>query len=98
MQIDRVYGLHCYADNGEMYSPFFQTRREAIEYLDVFQDEILEENDNALEADVHIDLLEIDLSNIDVLEQYACANTISTWKQCECEDFYCWHNFAIKSN
>mgnify|MGYP000846540328 CR=1 FL=1 len=98
MQIDRVYGLYCYADNGEMYSPFFQTRREAIEYLGFFQDEILEENDNALEEYVQIDLLEINLNNVDVLEQYACANTISTWKQCECEDFYCWHNFAIKSN
>ena len=92
MQIDKVYGLHCYADNGAMYSPFFQTRREAIEYLDVFQDEILEENDNALEADVHIALLEIDLSNIDVLEQYACANTIAAWEQHECEDFYYWKN------
>ena len=95
MQIDKVYGLHCYVDNGAMYSPFFQTRREAIEYLDYFQDEILEENDNALEEYVQIDLLEIDLSKVDDLEQYACANTISTWEQCECEDFYCWHNFAI---
>ena len=41
MQIDKVYGLYCYADNGAMYSPVFQTKREAIEYLDVFQDEIL---------------------------------------------------------
>ena len=96
MQIDRVYGLYCYADNGVMYSPFFQTRREAIEYLDVFQDEILEENDNALEEDVQIDLLEINLNNVDVLEQYAYAITISTWEQCECEDFYCWCDATIE--
>jgi len=96
MQIDKVYGLYCYADNGAMYSPVFQTKREAIEHLDVFQDEILEENDNVLEADVHIDLLEIDLSNIDVLEQYACANTISTWEPYEHEDFYCWCDATIE--
>ena len=96
MKIDKVYGLYCYADNGEMYSPFFQTRREAIEYLDFFQDEILEESDNALEEYVQIDLLEIDLNKIDMIEQYACANTISAWEQYEHEDFYCWRDATIE--
>lgn len=82
MQIDKIYGLHCYVDNGEMYSPFFQTIKEAIEYLDVFQNEILEENDNELEEDVHIDLLEIDLNNVDMLERIFIVGMIPHLARC----------------
>lgn len=90
MQIGKIYGLYCNADNGEMNSQFFTTRREAVEYLDVFKDEILDENDNELEAYTQIELIEVDLRNIGMLAERTYIYPVSSWEQDEYEDWYSW--------
>lgn len=87
MQIGKIYVLSCYADYGMMQSPFFGTKEKAINYLDGFQEKILEENDGSLKVDTQIELLEIDLEQIDDIEKYAHPNIVSTWKECQEEDF-----------
>lgn len=99
MRIDKIYCLYCSADCGELYSPLFTTRREAIDYLDDFKYEILEDNDNELEDSTQIELVEINLefSKDSIVEDHGCFNTLSSWLERVDEGYWYWHDMALVS-